>query len=184
MALLFGLSVWSIGLMIDRRRVLSGEANDAALDELRAKLKNRDRAAVQAWMAQYPGVHAGALKTVAELKAEDRDQVDRAVKSYLTEQRIRMEKGLPWLATLGSNAPFIGLFGTVLGIIRAFAALGNEAGTAGSVMSGISQALYATAAGLFVAIPAVIAFNFFSSRVRRIVAEGEALKDLSLSRGE
>jgi biopolymer transport protein ExbB/TolQ len=85
------------------------------------------------------------------------------------------------LATLGANAPFIGLFGTVLGIIRSFAALADNQGNATNVMSGISQALYATAAGLFVAIPAVIAYNTFASRLRSQLMSADALKDLYLA---
>ena len=72
------------------------------------------------------------------------------------------------MATLGSNAPFIGLFGTVLGIIEAFFALSADQMGSERVMSAISEALIATAAGLFVAIPALIAFNSFSNRLRMI----------------
>jgi biopolymer transport protein ExbB len=94
-----------------------------------------------------------------------------------------MERGLTVLATLGSNAPFIGLFGTVLGIISAFAALGGTTqGGANSVMSGISEALVATAIGLLVAIPAVVAYNVFSRRIRVLLQECESLKDYYLSR--
>ncbi len=183
MALLFGLSVWSIGLVIDRRRVLAAETGEGDLRVVREKLQGGDVAGVKTWAEASGGAHAGALRTVFRLEGADRDRIDRAVKSYLTVERLRLERGLPWLATLGANAPFIGLFGTVLGIIRSFAALGAEPEAANSVMSGISQALYATAAGLFVAIPAVIAFNSFSGRIRRIHAECEALKDLTVSRG-
>jgi biopolymer transport protein ExbB len=80
------------------------------------------------------------------------------------------------LASLGANAPFIGLFGTVLGIIRAFAYLGEQSGST-AVMSGVSQALYATALGLLVAIPAVIAFNYFSRRAKDLYLEIENIKD-------
>jgi biopolymer transport protein ExbB len=98
---------------------------------------------------------------------------------------MRLEKGLPVLATLGANAPFIGLFGTVLGIVRAFAALSGATGPASngaSVMSGISQSLYATAAGLFVAIPAVVAFNILSQKLKTLIAESDALKDAIAAR--
>jgi biopolymer transport protein ExbB len=83
------------------------------------------------------------------------------------------------LGTLGNNAPFIGLFGTVLGIIRAFAdlAVANKAGTntAGTVMAGISEALVATAVGLFVAIPAVLAYNIFQRLLKRVIGRSSAL---------
>ena len=96
--------------------------------------------------------------------------------------RIDLERNLGVLGTLGNNAPFIGLFGTVLGIIKAFADLSrNQAGGAGAVMSGISEALVATAVGLMVAIPAVIAFNYFQGRVRKALARVDAMAHLVLS---
>jgi biopolymer transport protein ExbB/TolQ len=114
--------------------------------------------------------------------SNDPSRVDRAVKSYLSLQRSRLEEGLTTLATLGSNAPFIGLFGTVLGIIQSFGALGAHQTDAADIMVGISEALVATALGLFVAIPAVVAFNVFSKRLKNIIVKCEALKDLYLSR--
>ena len=85
----------------------------------------------------------------------------------------RYQKRLNFLATIGSNAPFIGLFGTVLGIIKAFAELGNDLTNAGAgLMGAISEALVATGVGLFVAIPAVIAYNWFSRTVESRAANG------------
>jgi biopolymer transport protein ExbB len=90
-----------------------------------------------------------------------------AVEGAKGRERIRLERNLSFLATLGSNAPFIGLFGTVLGIIKAFHDLSHSMGGGPSVvMAGISEALVATAVGLMVAIPAVVGFNFFNRRVR------------------
>ena len=87
------------------------------------------------------------------------------------------------LGTLGNNAPFIGLFGTVLGIIKAFADLAKNQGAAGRpvVMRGISEALVATAVGLLVAIPAVIAYNIFQGRVRRTMRRIDTMAHLILS---
>jgi biopolymer transport protein ExbB len=89
--------------------------------------------------------------------------------------RILLEKMLGILATFGNNAPFIGLFGTVLGIINAFHTLskGDEFGI-NAVMGGISEALVATAAGLFVAIPSVIAYNYFIRKIKMLLLETEA----------
>jgi biopolymer transport protein ExbB len=90
---------------------------------------------------------------------------------------MEWERNLSVLATIGNNAPFIGLFGTVLGIIKAFHDLSQQATTgAATVTSGISEALVATAIGLLVAIPAVIAFNLFQRRVKTALAEAESLK--------
>lgn len=182
MGVLFFLSFWSMALMVDRRRTFAREANAAAVADVRAIIRRGDRAGLDKWLTENPGVHAGALQATIDVRDERR--ADRAVRSVLSTERQRLERGLGWLATLGANAPFIGLFGTVLGIIRAFAALGATQGGTTSVMSGISQALYATAAGLFVAIPAVIAYNHFANRSRQIVNESDALKELWLARGE
>jgi biopolymer transport protein ExbB len=177
--LLFGLSIWSFTIMIDRKRAFAGEVKKEELSEVHALVKNHDQGALQKWASSHPGLHAGVLNTAAQFKGPGRTEaVDRSVRAYLMTERARYEKGLAILATLGANAPFIGLFGTVLGIVRAFAALGDNSGAAASVMSGISLALIATAAGLFVAIPAVVAFNTFSNRWKSLVSECEVLKDL------
>ena len=106
-----------------------------------------------------------------------------AIEGVKTRERLRLERRLPFLATLGSNGPFVGLFGTVLGIIKAFHDLAATAGTAGAgastVMAGISEALVATAIGLLVAIPAVVAFNYFSRRVRVRMAEVDWMAHLA-----
>lgn len=93
----------------------------------------------------------------------------------IIEIRILLEKRLGVLATFGNNAPFIGLFGTVLGIINAFHTLsrGSEFGV-NAVMGGISEALVATATGLFVAIPSVIAYNYFVRKIKMILLNMEA----------
>lgn len=96
----------------------------------------------------------------------------------IADARLKAENRLSWLATIGSNAPFVGLFGTVLGIIKAFHDL-SKTGAQGSavVSSGISEALVATAVGLFVAIPAVIAYNYFQREVRKMLLIAEKTKN-------
>ncbi|MDT0617411.1 protein TolQ [Salinisphaera sp. P385] len=92
--------------------------------------------------------------------------VQRAMRVSLARQVERLENGLALLATVGSTSPYIGLFGTVWGIMNAFIALGNvKQATLSMVAPGIAEALIATAMGLFAAIPAVIAYNFFTNRV-------------------
>jgi biopolymer transport protein ExbB len=119
----------------------------------------------------------------AAMAVQGSDATDRAVRSYITEQRPLMDRGLTVLATLGSNAPFIGLFGTVLGIIKAFGGLAESSaeGTQ-AVMASISFALVATAVGLFVAIPAVVAYNAFARNLKTVINQCEWLRDLYLSR--
>jgi biopolymer transport protein ExbB len=100
-------------------------------------------------------------------------------------EKLRLEKNLGFLGTVGSNAPFIGLFGTVLEILRVFHLLGEQGVTTGedasAIMSGISEALVATAIGLLVAIPAVIAYNAFQRRVKRFLGEADALTGMAVS---
>jgi biopolymer transport protein ExbB/TolQ len=106
--------------------------------------------------------------------------VSELMSGALSRERVRYDRNLGFLATLGNNAPFIGLFGTVLGIIQAFDGLAgldmsdpNAASSA--VMGPIAEALIATGVGLLVAIPAVIAFNLFKGRVRKVVSNTELL---------
>jgi biopolymer transport protein ExbB/TolQ len=180
--LLLGLSVWSVSIMIERRRVFRGAGEPGDGDEARKLIGARDWKALEQWIARHSQLPAGVMRAALEVKASA--QVDHAVRAYLTSERAKLEKGLTVLATLGSNAPFIGLFGTVLGIIHAFAALADQKGGVSSVMTGISEALVATAVGLFVAIPAVVAYNYFARRLRDLFTECEALKDYYLSRLE
>lgn len=109
-----------------------------------------------------------------------------AMHAYLLRRRKYLDRGLVVLSTLGNNAPFIGLFGTVLGIIKAFHDLGaNPAGGATVVMAGISEALVATAVGLIVAIPAVIAFNYFQRQIKVLTTDAMAMiNTLSAGVGE
>lgn len=93
----------------------------------------------------------------------------------IAQIKLVLEKRLGVLATFGNNAPFIGLFGTVLGVIDAFHSLASDNNLGVStIMGGISEALVATAAGLFVAIPSVIAYNYFVRRIKMILLELEA----------
>jgi len=94
---------------------------------------------------------------------------ERSMRVALSREMDRLETNLPFLATVGSTSPYIGLFGTVWGIMHSFHALGNvKQATLALVAPGISEALVATAIGLFAAIPAVIAYNRFSTRVERL----------------
>lgn len=101
----------------------------------------------------------------------------------MIQARLAWEQNLVFLATIGSNAPFIGLFGTVLGIIKAFHSLSEQAGTGvPTVTAGIAEALVATAVGILVAIPAVVAFNLFQRRIKSALSEAEALKSFLLGK--
>jgi biopolymer transport protein ExbB len=171
--LLGGLSIWSIAIIIDRRRYFKAQFLVTEYDQIKQSLSKEGN-----FKSSSSGFYAQAAQAFQQPTTL---QTDRAYSSYIKENREHLEKGLNVLATLGANAPFIGLFGTVLGIIRALAYLGNQAGSS-SVMSGVSQALYATAVGLFVAIPAVIAYNTFSSQIKRAVQKTDSLKDLYVAK--
>jgi biopolymer transport protein ExbB/TolQ len=108
--------------------------------------------------------------------------MEESMEGFLIGEKQVLDRGLMILGTLGNNAPFIGLFGTVIGIIMAFNDLAsNPAGGPSVVMAGISEALVATAVGLIVAIPAVIAYNGFNRIVKRHYANAEAVMRLILS---
>lgn len=175
--LLVGLSFWSVSIMIDRKRFF------AALKDLRplgSKLKlgqhaefNRDLAAG----------HARASVIFSEIsQMSDTDKVERSFGAFLLHEKEQLEKGLSVLGTLGATAPFIGLLGTVMGIIVSFGKLsqGGGGGT-DAVMFSLAEALILTAVGLVVAIPAVVAFNYFGRRSKAVLNELAVLKDLYLA---
>lgn len=183
--IMFLLSVWSISIMIDRRKNLSAlilpneftKIKNILLDtSIKAGITVQKIDQLKNHVASQNTYLSKAFQNILATSPQP-ESIDRVVQAYIREERINLEKGLGVLATLGSNAPFIGLFGTVLGIIRAFAYLGSQSGSS-AVMSGVSQALYATALGLFVAIPAIIGFNMFTQNVRRLNSQLDTLKDL------
>lgn len=177
------LSVWSISIMIAKKRLLQKEFVQADFEAVVQKIKNGEPIT---HAKEKDGFFYGAAEAmmVSTTAAKNSDvlmaQVDRSVSHFLKDKRSELNKDLYILASLGSNAPFIGLFGTVLGIIRAFAYLGSQSGST-AVMSGVSQALYATAVGLLVAIPAVTAYNYYSNRIKKAVSQVESLRDLFIS---
>ena len=108
--------------------------------------------------------------------------VQRAMRIAMTREEERLGQHLPFLATVGSTSPYIGLFGTVWGIMNSFRSLANMTqATLASVAPGISEALVATAMGLFAAIPAVIGYNRFSARVEALMKRYEAFSDEFIS---
>jgi len=117
-------------------------------------------------------------------KIRNRNSLERSLQIGVSEELAKLERNMNWLATTASVTPFIGLLGTVLGIIRAFLALSSQGSTSlRTVGPGIAQALVATAVGLFAAIPAAIAYNYFSNAIREIGARMDdfALEFLNLA---
>lgn len=183
LAVLVFLSVWSVQIMIRKKRQYDSELAGSELSLHKDSIQSRqwDKALQNATRdTLISNVVAKALPCRGNL-----EKLDRTVRSYVNERRANLEEGLPILASLGSNAPFVGLFGTVLGIIEAFAALGGAGSQSGaaSVVGALAEALIATAVGLLVAIPALVAYNYFSSRLKRAIAESEIIRDLIAAEG-
>jgi biopolymer transport protein TolQ len=115
---------------------------------------------------------AGDASQEAEYERTGMDNVTRSLQQAVTAERSRLERGVTFLATTGSSAPFIGLFGTVWGIMESFRRIGvMKSASLAVVAPGIAEALIATAAGLAAAIPAVIFYNYFLSRINSISTE-------------
>lgn len=178
MWLLAGLSVVSVALIVERLIFFSrNRVPDfgALLPMLAAGKFDEARASIEG----QNGLEAQVLSAALDAAHLGPESVDEVIAGTLIRQRQPYERYLSFLGTLGNNAPFIGLFGTVIGIIDAFAtlAVGTEGMKAGAsaVMGGISEALVATAVGIFVAIPAVIAFNAYNRWLKTITARADAL---------
>jgi biopolymer transport protein ExbB len=167
--LLVILSVISIGVMIDRALWFRGRDVDTSqlCRDLRDAHQRDDLEAFARNHRDDPSIAAQvALRGLAE-RGNGPDAVAEAMHSERARWRRTAERNLIVLGTLGNNVPFIGLFGTVLGVIKAFDDLRNKSADSESlVMAGIAEALVATAIGLMVAIPAVVAFNYFHRRLR------------------
>ncbi len=127
---------------------------------------------------ELDGAEAWVLRHALRYRDNGSDVVEKQLDVALISRKSRMERGIIFLGTVGANAPFVGLFGTVLGVIKAFRDLSidSEAG-AQAVMAGISEALVATAVGLMVAIPAVVAFNYLSRQVKSVMTRSDALNE-------
>lgn len=182
--LLILLSVLSVAVMIERLLFFlkNGIQPQQFMLTLQDFLERNDYLGASRWLKEQrsPEAHvvlAGLLHT-----SRGPEAVEEAMLAVQLQERIRLEQNLSILGTLGNNAPFIGLFGTVLGIIKAFHDLSaSQGGGPSVVMRGISEALVATAVGLFVAIPAVVAFNYFGRKVRGVIINMETLSKIILT---
>jgi len=183
--ILLGLSVYSIAVMIDKFRSYKA-ARDESLQFLPLFVKNlRDSNFSGALEAarKYKKSHIAKVVS-AGLIEYDNDKVElkdshdlvgavgRALDRAVSLTSAEMKKGTGGLATIGSSAPFIGLFGTVVGIVNAFTGIAQSgSGGLASVSAGIAEALITTALGIGVAVPAVMAFNYFTTRLERFQIE-------------
>jgi len=175
--LLVALSVLSVTVMLERALYFAQRRMSKRFPEL-LRLCQDGSLDKAAQLAAGDAMEAEVVRVAARVAGSGQEAVEKAVASTIDRRRLEYERWLFVLGTLGNNAPFIGLFGTVLGIIRAFADLAaHPAAVAGAstVMAGISEALVATAVGLFVAIPAVLAFNIFQRLLKRVVGRSQSL---------
>ena len=186
--LLFSGSVWSWAVIVDKvlrlraaRRSARGWATRAA-DARTAEQLVGERYGAEASHPAGAVLAAGVEECIAftddtaETMTERRDRIDRAMRLALGAQLRQLELRLPFLATLGSAAPFIGLFGTVWGIMRSFNAIAAAQNTSLAVVApGIADALFATAMGLAAAIPAVVAYNKFTVEIGRFAGAMQGL---------
>jgi len=183
--ILMGLSVYSIAVMIDKFRSYKA-ARDESLLFLPLFVTNLKSSNFQGALdaaRKYKKSHiarvvsAGLIEYDAD-KADFRDSHDlvgavgRALERSVSLTAAEMKKGIGGLATIGSSAPFIGLFGTVIGIVNAFTGIAQSgSGGLAAVSAGIAEALITTAFGIMVAVPAVMAFNYFTTRLERFQIE-------------
>jgi biopolymer transport protein ExbB/biopolymer transport protein TolQ len=184
--LLLALSVVSVGIVIERWVYFRRRRIDAARmgRRLVEYLRGGDIESARRMLQSTRGVEAEVLDEALAWYHDGYEAVAEVLAGGVKERRKGYESGLLFLGTLGNNAPFVGLFGTVLGIVTAFRELASASGNAGgmnNVMSGIAEALVATAVGILVAIPAVVAFNVFQKKCAGLEENVETIGALILA---
>ena len=192
MELMILLSVASVTIMLERGWFYYSIRDDipTLAQTLRDKLRSDDLSGALGLLEKSPSAEAAVV--VAGLREADRGPkaADKAMRGAAALQRMKLERRLAFLGTLGNNAPFIGLFGTVIGVVQAFEQLGKQgmgnaqaasAAAPQAVMSSIAEALVATAVGLAVAIPAVAAYNFYQRHTRAVMGNTDALSNVLLA---
>lgn len=190
MLMLLMASLWSWAIIFQKKGLLSRLNRRAnrfedsfwsgePLDKIYERVKNSKpdpllrtfSAGMEEWQA---GVASG-IPSSESLQASLRQRVERAMSVMIGREMNMLERGMTFLASVGSSAPFIGLFGTVWGIMNSFSAIASTNNTSLAVVApGIAEALFATALGLVAAIPAVIAYNVFSNALNRYADRLEA----------
>jgi biopolymer transport protein TolQ len=184
--LLLLLSILSIGMILERwitlRQVKRNSAR--ANTRIREVLQSQNFSDLEELSRDRDSLEGRALSYgLRHMKEQGTDGLPEIFNSYALIERPFLERSLNFLATVGSNAPFIGLLGTVLGIMKAFRDLSQNSGGAGNevVMLGIAEALVSTAVGLVVAIPAVIAYNYFQRQVRNSLQSLESVREICVA---
>ena len=197
--LMFALSVISVAIMLERGWLFISLRDDIPklMRDLAALLRAGDWEGARRRLEASPSAEAAVVVAGLVEAPRGAQAAEEAMAGASALQRTRLERRLAFLGTVGNNAPFIGLLGTVIGIVAAFDELAREAAAAGSapgsqaatnaasvsatLQAHISEALVATAVGLFVAIPAVAAYNLFQRMVKSTLANTEAVGHLLLA---
>lgn len=182
--LLILLSIFSIGFIIERFTFFSklkkslSAYRSAASDSI---LKNSPQP-LKDFASSTEGYESEAIQLgMSYVQQDGTEGIYEYIDSYKQSIRPQLDRFLNALASIGSNAPFIGLLGTVFGVMEAFQNLAISQGEVGLVMIGIAKALMATAIGLFVAIPATVAFNTFQKKSRTVLANIDNIRDLCVA---
>ena len=190
MLMLVASSIWCWVVIFEKRAMMGKLARRAKkfedafwsgepLDKLYNRIKKSPRDPLlktfSAGMEEWQNTVSGGIPAREELQASLRQRVERAMNVTINREMNRLERGMTFLATVGSTAPFIGLFGTVWGIINSFKAIAQTNNTSLAVVApGMAEALFATALGLVAAIPAVVAYNGYSNRLGRYAGRLDA----------
>lgn len=183
MAILVAASIWSWAIIFDKWitfKSLNSKANKfenafwsgEALEKIYKRIQNKPGDPLGrifcAGMHEWKLSAESAPHLDGDLRAGVQQRIDRSMATTISREASMIERYMPFLATVGSTAPFIGLFGTVWGIMNSFAAIAGSQNTSLAVVApGIAEALFATAIGLVAAIPAVVAYNKFSTDLNR-----------------
>ena len=182
--IMFVMSAWSVGIMIDRALMfgaarkqsrifvqqVAGALREGKLDEAISIAERNKKSHIAKVVATGLSEFQSASSQVAEQEVVD--AAKRGLERSVAIVHAELKRGLSGLATIGSTAPFVGLFGTVIGIINAFKGISAEKATGlAAVAGGIAEALVTTAIGLFVAVPAVWAYNYFTNKVEAFDVE-------------
>jgi biopolymer transport protein ExbB len=178
-------SIVSVGVMIERWRTFRAATPGSIsglMDGIAERLGAHDVAGAQALARQSDRIEGRVAAAGLDAFAKGPATVEEVLYSRWLRERQLLDRRLIILGTLGNNAPYVGLFGTVLGIIKAFndLSLSGQGGVT-VVMSGISAALIATAFGILVAVPAVIANNYFLTRLKQVQTNTDALSRILLA---
>jgi biopolymer transport protein ExbB len=198
LVVLLGLSIWSVRVIVEKWLFFKGlrrfdNEAEKTIELLRQEADRQSQAGDVGSWSEAKAVWESAVGSAVNSESPYRRALGRTsglanaaafekvVSSGLMELRKEWERGLPVLGTLGATAPFIGLLGTVMGIIVSFGALSSGTSDTLKIMASLSEALILTAMGLAVAIPAVIANNFFSRQIIEMSRRIESLKELGMA---